>query len=552
MLFLYPYSDIFSHFGTLLIAENNHNKKTPVVPLADSISTKLFKKVFAYFVVVTISLTSLQILAELLNTKSNINSELKMASHAMQSGLSKALWDQNTDQVKSIVTGTMGLPIVLGIKVINEYGEVVVNTGITSNTADTPSSNDLTNKQNQHLINFFLLDTLSFKQSLDYSHRDQPHSMGQITLYSSSQVVFQRLKVGFMFLLINAVVKSIALWFIFLYLARSIISKPLTDLRLLVDKLSLENLQVRQSGLAIQTKENDEISVLQNAFYEMAKKLSLAHKELRSFAEDMEHKVIERTKDLADRERVLQLANKKLEAARLKEQKMLDNKKQLMIDVSHELRTPIAVLKLQVEALQEGLGNKEQSYELLQRKLGQMHRLIEDLYTLSKAEINQLALQYETFEVALLFDELLEPYAALAQKRKLVLETNIQLPSHPMIRADWERLYQVFSNLLNNSLNYTDEGGMIQVTLTASSSLLKIIVEDTAPAVTDKDLTRLFDRLYRVDSSRSRNTGGSGLGLSICETIILAHAGTIQLDHSTLGGLKVSITLPLLNSEVLL
>ena len=119
-----------------------------------------------------------------------------------------------------------------------------------------------------------------------------------------------------------------------------------------------------------------------------------------------------------------------------------------------------------------------------------------------------------------------------------------------MIRADWERLYQVFSNLLNNSLNYTAEGGMIKVTLTASSSLLQIIIEDTAPAVSDKDLTRLFDRLYRADSSRSRNTGGSGLGLSICKTIILAHKGTIQLDHSTLGGLKVSITLPLLNSEI--
>jgi two-component system sensor histidine kinase BaeS len=111
--------------------------------------------------------------------------------------------------------------------------------------------------------------------------------------------------------------------------------------------------------------------------------------------------------------------------------------------------------------------------------------------------------------------------------------------------ADPDRLRQVFANLMENAIRYTDPGGMISVSETRTTAAILLKVEDSAPGVPDNKLPRLFDRFFRVDHSRSRQTGGSGLGLAICRAIIEAHSGTISAAPSPLGGLAVTVALPM-------
>ncbi len=110
--------------------------------------------------------------------------------------------------------------------------------------------------------------------------------------------------------------------------------------------------------------------------------------------------------------------------------------------------------------------------------------------------------------------------------------------------ADRERLNQLFANLFENSLRYTDREGRLIIGLTRSGKNISIEFQDSAPGVREEELPRLFDRLYRVEASRSRTSGGAGLGLAICKNIVEAHGGEISAHSSPLGGLLVRITFP--------
>jgi two-component system sensor histidine kinase BaeS len=120
-----------------------------------------------------------------------------------------------------------------------------------------------------------------------------------------------------------------------------------------------------------------------------------------------------------------------------------------------------------------------------------------------------------------------------------------QFPAQIRFHGDGQRLGQLFANLLENTLRYTDAGGQIWLHGHINKQGISLNFEDSKPAVPDEAIEKLFDRLYRVDSSRNRNYGGSGLGLAICKNIVHAHGGTISALHSELGGLRIEIKFPL-------
>ncbi|MCO7224911.1 cell wall metabolism sensor histidine kinase WalK [Pleionea sp. CnH1-48] len=226
-------------------------------------------------------------------------------------------------------------------------------------------------------------------------------------------------------------------------------------------------------------------------------------------------------------------------------EQMYESKKQLSADISHELRTPLSVLRIHLEALEEGISEPEESYGMLRNKIEQIDRLINDLYFLSKADVNQLQFVKEVFPAVELFRELELTYKTLAAERGLEFSIDVQLDDELEFLGDYQRLLQVLGNLMNNSLQYTDKGGETRMSVKALSSACLIIIDDTKPGVSDEDLPKLFERMFRVDASRNRRTGGSGLGLSICKAIIEAHHGDIRAEQSPLGGLRIICKIPM-------
>lgn len=213
---------------------------------------------------------------------------------------------------------------------------------------------------------------------------------------------------------------------------------------------------------------------------------------------------------------------------------------ELMADVSHELRTPLAVLRGEIEALQDGLRKADDTaLASLAHEVAQLSRLIDDLYDLSLADAGALDYSMQAVDLSALVEQAVQGVRERFERAGLLLE--VQVPDSLPIQGDARRLLQLLGNLLENSLRYTDAPGQVRVRVGREADQVLLEVADSAPGVPPADHARLFDRLYRVEASRSRQHGGAGLGLALCRAIVQAHGGQISAGSSDLGGLAIRV-----------
>ena len=215
-----------------------------------------------------------------------------------------------------------------------------------------------------------------------------------------------------------------------------------------------------------------------------------------------------------------------------------------MADVSHALRTPLAIMRGELEAVEDGLQPLDQRVvQSLQSEVGILSKLVDDIHMLSMTEVAPLAYHGEQVDVVELLDTTLSSWQERLAVRGLSLK-RVGVIDRMLVSGDPNRLRQVFQNLLENAVRYVDQGGTVQVGCQAGSPGVIIDFDDSGPGMSPEDYPRLFDRFYRREASRNRATGGSGLGLAICRGIVEAHGGRIMAQASPLGGLRVRIELP--------
>ncbi|PCF94746.1 ATP-binding protein [Vreelandella nigrificans] len=214
-------------------------------------------------------------------------------------------------------------------------------------------------------------------------------------------------------------------------------------------------------------------------------------------------------------------------------------------DTAHELRTPLAVLRGEIEAMQDGIRplNQENLTSLAQ-EVAQLERLVNDLRLLSQSDAGALDIQLAPMNLSDSLSSRLSDADRWLEESGLALIT--QISPNVMVRGDAQRLRQLWNNLLDNSCAYTQAPGELQVTLNIQHQHAVIVWQDSSPGVPGSELHRLTERLYRVEGSRNRASGGSGLGLSIASALVNAHGGTLEASASALGGLKWTLRFPLL------
>ena len=217
-------------------------------------------------------------------------------------------------------------------------------------------------------------------------------------------------------------------------------------------------------------------------------------------------------------------------------------RRQWVADISHELRTPLAVLQGEIEALQDGVRKvTPEAIGSLHSEVMRLGRLVGDLYQLSMSDIGALTYRKENVDVAAILDKTVDLFLSEFVEKNISVSIDIESKKAIILFADSERLQQLFNNLLSNSLQYTDAGGELLIRCHVIDGNTEILFQDSSPGVPAQDLGRLFERLYRMESSRSRASGGGGLGLAICRNIVEAHGGTITAEPSPLGGVSIKI-----------
>ncbi len=228
----------------------------------------------------------------------------------------------------------------------------------------------------------------------------------------------------------------------------------------------------------------------------------------------------------------------------LKTQKL--SREQWLADISHELRTPIAVLLSEIEAIEDGIRKPEPKYiKSLHNQVMTLTRLVDDLYSLSQSDSGVLIDTSHNVDITNIINNIANQNEVRLADKYIAIQRLYDHRQPMLLHADAKSLAQLIGNLFENSYRYTDQNGHIQISLQKINDNILLTIEDSAPAVPDEALPKLFERLYRVDKSRSRANGGSGLGLSICENIVKRHNGHISAQHSELGGLKIAISLPI-------
>jgi signal transduction histidine kinase len=226
---------------------------------------------------------------------------------------------------------------------------------------------------------------------------------------------------------------------------------------------------------------------------------------------------------------------------------------QFTADAAHELRTPLSVTRVAIESALDPLlpvTEVHQNLEVAQRQIHHLTRLAEDLLWLSRLETKKSNPDPQSCCLNDLVTDLEEELAPLALVAKIDLRLEILPQDNCYVRGDSDQLYRAISNLITNAIQCTPKGGIVTIRLTSADDRAIITVTDTGIGISPEDLSQIFDRFYRVQADRARQTGGTGLGLAIVRAIIMAHQGTIQVTSEPGHGSTFTVKLLLEKARV--
>jgi two-component system phosphate regulon sensor histidine kinase PhoR len=220
-------------------------------------------------------------------------------------------------------------------------------------------------------------------------------------------------------------------------------------------------------------------------------------------------------------------------------------RRDFVANVSHELRTPLTAIRGYAEALSEEdttPDDKRRFLEIIGRHTQRMERLVKDLLRLARLDAGQETLDVIACETRGLTDTVVSDVGPAAEERGQRVEVTIGAGAE-FVRADPAKLHDALRNLVANAITYSPENSTIRIEVTAAGGRVTIAVSDDGPGIPDEDLTRVFERFYRVDKSRARDPGGTGLGLAIVKHLVELHGGSVGAENRPNGGARFLITL---------
>ena len=251
--------------------------------------------------------------------------------------------------------------------------------------------------------------------------------------------------------------------------------------------------------------------------------------------------------EMASLARTFNLMAGRLQAADQKQRDLELLRRNLIAWVGHDLRTPLASIRAIVEALADGMVEESETVDrylhTAQREIHSLSLLLDDLFELAQLEAGGLRLELHPNSLSDLVSDTLESFSELAARQEVLLEGGVG-PGVDPVSMDVSQIGRVLTNLLSNALRHTPAGGTVKVVAIATVKGVRVEVKDTGQGIDAQDLPHIFERFYRGEKSRSRATGGAGLGLAIAKGLVEAHGGDIGVESTPDRGTRFFFTLP--------
>ncbi len=487
--------------------------------MQESISTRLMRSVFICYCVVAIIVTLVHVVQEYRYTQEAIAKELQSYQLIFGPVLAKSMWDLDQERIQDILKAIHNVPIIEGIKIqkadqhnsfYTGLGKVIKSSGQALHLFEKQDSKDLA----------YSKDLFKYEFNIEYSYAGKLQTLGKATFYSSSHIVLNRVKLGFIFLVINAVIKGIALWLIFYWFSQKTLLTPLKKFILKVKNIDYENIDKLDP---IKLNHNqDELQELETNFDKLIHELKTHHNDIKHFNKNLESKIEIRTEEL-NREK-----QKALDALKIKAD--------FLATMSHEIRTPMNGLIGMITLIDdEHLDNKtKRNLGIARTSATSLLTLINDILDISKIEEGKLELEEHPFNLQSEIINTCQPFMAQAKKQGLTFTLNEGNLADTWVNADSIRLQQILNNLINNALKFTSQGSInIDCQLKNANDnyhMLEVKVSDTGIGISAENIHKLFQSFTQIDASTTRKFGGSGLGLAIIKDLCEKMKGRIWVE----------------------
>lgn len=489
-----------------------------------SITRQFIQRVFALYCFVAIAVTAIQMTVEYTHAKHTIFDELATNENIFGPVLAQSLWDLDREQMHSVLQGMLTIPAVVGVS-LEQNNTVLASVGKTASIESIENNHLQRSNANSssELVHHDSDDTFSvvFPVVLDY--QGEKRVIGQTRVYSDSSVIINRVGVGFIVLVINAVIKTIALWFIFLWIGKKLLNRPLTDLTEAISSINFDNLESFHCDLK-QSKKN-ELSVIEETFSNMIAKLNGAKLALLDFNRDLDKRVSERTQELELAKTEAEQANK--------------SKTQFLSRMSHELRTPLNAIigfskrqeKLFSKRIEAGdiYNGDERLLEMssMVNKSGQhLLMLITDIMSFVQSEQGTININLQRCSLLDVISDSAIMVGPLADKHNIKVTFSC---GNYCVWADKGRLMQVIINLMSNAIKYNRHEGSVVVSATKMPDEILLHVTDTGVGVPDEDKAAIFEPFVRLSHAENNAIDGTGIGLALSQYLMSKMNGSIDL-----------------------
>ncbi|PKG38838.1 ATP-binding protein [Psychromonas sp. Urea-02u-13] len=505
-----------------------------------SIATQLFNVVFVLYCLVAVIVTSVHIISEYKYTQQRIKSELNAYQDIYGPVIAKAVWNLDKEQVKDIVLGISESAIIVGIKIERSQGDEFVplgGKGLVTNEAQQ-IVNLAINGDRLAVASATTEDIFSYQFPINYTIYGTDKQIGRVTLYSGSSVILDRVQFGFIFLVINALIKGIALGFIFWIVSKRLLLAPLNKFIEAVVKVKFDNLST--APIDIDTQKDNELDQLQHRFNDMIKELSVAKEEVLDFNKKLEEKVEKRTQQL-------NMAKQQAEV-------VTQAKSDFLATISHEIRTPINGIKGLLYLLKSSpLTDVQDKYvQGASQSSEHLLSLVTTMLDFSSIESGREQLQQGHFKATQLLADIIKLMVPEASAKGITLFSTYETLEGYLFSGDEKRLTSVVMELINNAIKFTPQGAIrISATidcLDEKNALLNVVIQDSGIGMDSETKKHLFESFNQGDNSSTREYAGCGMGLAMCKQLCDLMCAKISVESQKMKGSTFTLEVPLLYS----
>jgi len=504
-----------------------------------SIATQLFKVIFGLYLIVTIIVTAIQMVSEYNHVTDTVQAEVKQLPETFLPGLSQALWTYNEKAIRSSLIGMHEVNTVSGVKIDTDTTSYHIGrVGVSDDKqAVYDSKGDLQKIKDNKIKN--RLTPHQFK--IEYMGDDGKNVLlGTGTIYSGNEIIFSRVEHGFMLIIVNSVIKTAALWLIFLYFIHKLLSKPL--LKLANDTENIDINQASKAAISVDTDKDNELKTLETSFNRLLDRILQTKNEIEVLNLNLEEEVKQRTATLQNEVETRKKAQKNAEKANQLKNHFISN-------ISHEIRTPMTSIYGMARFLQRSELNDEQSNytDVLVRNCENLMRIIEEILDFASIEQGIVKIENHTFNLHDCVASSLRLFTLQCKTKDIVLSSSYDDNVPDQIHSDKTRIQQILTNLLNNAMKFTKEGEIslnVSMLHTDHEDSILFSITDTGIGISQEKFALIFDSFSQGDTSSTREYGGTGLGLTICKHYIDLLGGHIWLESKPGQGSTFYFTLP--------